>query len=143
MSTEDAQVAATASTKVAAPNWAERYGWAIIGVMVCATMVVLWHLGTFRREAASIESTRMSALDALSLCQEAIKRATRDPGNTEVPYVRAAPGDGAYRFVWGSSTQPVRARNGLGLSVAITAACTVDGYRREITGLIVDGRVVR
>lgn len=133
----------TAAHSASSSDWADRYGWAVIGAVACATFAALWYLGMFRREGASTESARMSAPDALWLCQAAIKRATRDPETTDVPFVSEAPGDGAYLFVWGSGTRPVRARNGLGLPVAITAACTVDGYRRAITGLVVDGRVVR
>lgn len=85
-------------------------------------------------------SASLSSIEALTMCQSAIKRLSRDPDNAEVPYVTADyDWDQKARFVWGPGTRYARLRNGLGLEVPTTADCTVQKYERTISSLSING----
>lgn len=80
--------------------------------------------------------------DALSMCQFALKRASRDPEKADVPYVENQGSGDNFYFIWGASTKMARMRNGFGLEVATTASCTVSATQKRITSLILDGKAI-
>lgn len=81
----------------------------------------------------------LSSAGALALCQNAIKRLSRDHEKAEVPYVEADyDWDQKARFVWGPNTRYARLRNGFGMEVPATADCTVHKYERKITSLSIN-----
>lgn len=80
--------------------------------------------------------------DALTMCQFALKKASRDPEKAEVPYVANQGSGDNYHFTWGASTKMARMRNGLGMEVATTASCTVSGTQKRITSLVLDGNTL-
>ena len=92
-----------------------------------------------RSDSAS-SSASLSSIEALTMCQSAIKRLSRDPANAEVPYVTADyDWDQKARFVWGPATRYARLRNGFGMEVAATADCTVQKYEHTISSLLING----
>ena len=80
--------------------------------------------------------------DALTMCQLALKKASRDPEKADVPYVENMGKGDDYYFAWGSSTKMARMRNGLGLEVATSASCTVSHTQKRITSLTLDGKTI-
>ena len=81
-------------------------------------------------------------VDALTLCQTALKAAAKDPENAEVPYVENFGRGDEYVYSWGSQTKMARMRNGLGLEVAASASCVVDGRSQRITSLTLNGQTL-
>lgn len=79
---------------------------------------------------------------ALAMCQMALKRASRDPDKAEIPYVPDRGSGDIASFSWGPDTKMARMRNGLGLDVATSAACTVNKSQRRITSLTLDDKTV-
>ncbi|MCS4508912.1 hypothetical protein [Xylophilus ampelinus] len=93
--------------------------------------------------AGNTQATRsFSEMDALLLCQEAIKRASRDPDRADVPYVANHGRGDEYFFAWGRETKFARLRNGLGIEVPASASCIVSGARRRVTQLTLDGKSI-
>lgn len=76
-------------------------------------------------------------VDALTMCQIAIKRAARDQETAKVPYVENQGESPYFFYIWNDRTKPARMRNGLGLEVPVSASCVVDGTSKKITSLIV------
>lgn len=87
-------------------------------------------------------SKGMRESDALLMCQMALKKISRDPEKADIPYVDDQGKGTEYYYAWGNSTKLVRMRNGLGLEVAATASCTVDGKTQRITSLTLDGKTI-
>lgn len=92
--------------------------------------------------SSSNTSGQISQLDAIFLCQTALKAASRDPERADVPYVEGKLSGNEYYFAWGNSTRPVRMRNGFGIEVAAGASCFVDRNSRKVTGLTLDGKSI-
>lgn len=80
--------------------------------------------------------------DALYLCQQALKRASRDPEKAEAPPVENFGKGDEFYFAWGASTKMARMRNGFGLEVAASASCTVSQTQKRITSLTLDGKTI-
>lgn len=81
-------------------------------------------------------------VDALVMCQTALKSAARDPENADIPYVDNLGKADEYVYAWGGQTKMARMRNGLGLEVAASASCIVDGRAKRITSLTLNGRAL-
>jgi hypothetical protein len=81
-------------------------------------------------------------VDALTMCQMALKRSSRDPDKAEVPYVNNQGSGNEFYYAWGPGTKVVRMRNGLGLEVAASASCIVDGSTKRITSLTLNGESI-
>jgi hypothetical protein len=86
----------------------------------------------------------LQSYEALTMCQFAIKRLSRDPDTAEIPYVDNLGGSVGteYYFAWGAGTKYARMRNGLGLEVPVSASCIVDATTKKITQLIFDGKTI-
>lgn len=84
----------------------------------------------------------LSHVDALTMCQMALKRVSRDPDNADIPYVSNMGKGPEFYYAWGPQTKVARMRNGLGLDVATTASCTVDATTKRITSLTLDGKTI-
>lgn len=80
-------------------------------------------------------------LEASTICGMAIKKLSRDPEMAKVPYVQGINTGTEIQFIWDSSSEMLRLRNGLGLEVATTGLCSVDLSTEEITYLEVEGQV--
>lgn len=116
------------------------------GVLVMALVgFIAFKMASPGSESSSRASSAPAALgdiDALALCQYALKRTAKDPEKADIPYVQNyGSGNEAY-FAWGRDTKMARMRNGLGLEVAVSASCTVDRSTRKITSLTVEGASV-
>lgn len=94
------------------------------------------------RDAAARAVAPLSSLDALLLCQNALKRVSRDPEKASIPYVEDAGSGTESYFAWGAQTKMARMRNGLGLEVAASASCIVDRSAKRITTLTLDGKSI-
>lgn len=81
-------------------------------------------------------------IQALTMCQMALKRSSRDPDNAQVPYVNNQGNDSEFYYAWGPATKVVRMRNGLGLEVAASASCIVNGSTKRITSLTLNGETI-
>lgn len=95
-----------------------------------------------RKDSGAPAAASFDWNDALTMCQFALKKASRDPEKAEVPYVANQGSGDNYHFAWGASTKMARMRNGLGLEVAATASCTVSGSQKRITSLVLDGNTL-
>lgn len=130
MSTE----AVKAEAKKPVPMWANVASWLIVGVPV------LWLLSTCAGKSSQPDV--FDHIDALVMCQNALKSAARDPENAEVPYVENFGRGDEYVYSWGAQTKMARMRNGLGLEVAASASCVVDGRSQRITSLTLNGQTL-
>ena len=121
------------------------FWWAVaivIGLPILATII-----GGDKQPAAASKKvadapkTRVfSKIDALTMCQLLIKRASRDPEKAEVPYIAGIEAGSEYVFSWDTSTKLARLRNGLGLEVGTTAYCSVNKETKQFTKLAIDGK---
>lgn len=83
-----------------------------------------------------------TAARALTMCQLAFQKISRDPDKAEIPAVRDfGGGDEAY-FAWGPETKVMRMRNGLGLDVSATGSCIVSKSAKKITSLTMNGQSI-
>jgi hypothetical protein len=80
---------------------------------------------------------------ALMLCQTAVKSALVDPDSASVPYVESVGGGDEFYFAWGASTRTIKSKNRMGLEVASSASCTINGKTAEVTSLTVNGKTIR
>lgn len=135
-----APVAAKAPKKEESSGRLSVLKWVFMGII---GLVVFQCVQDSNRAATSSSAPKeMDSMDALFLCQTALKRASRDPEKAEVPYVPdMGKGKESY-FAWGSSTKMARMRNGFGLEVATSASCTVDRPTKRITSLTLDGKSI-
>lgn len=92
--------------------------------------------------SGSTSATSFGWNDALTMCQSALKNASRDPEKASVPYVENQGSGDEYYFAWGASTKMARMRNGLGSEVAASASCTVSHSQKRITSLTLDGQTI-
>lgn len=79
---------------------------------------------------------------AFQLCQAAMTKLARDPEKAQVPWVQNMGAGSEYYYAWGAQTKLMRMRNGLGLDVAVSGSCIVDGQSQRITSLTLDGKTV-
>lgn len=123
-----------ACVKCGAPAPKRRLGWG--SALVAGIVVVACISGQDRANKAPEAFDDMAAL---AMCQSALKRASKDPEKAEVPYVANQGSGDRARFVWGPDTKMARMRNGFGLEVATSAACSVTLSTKQITSLTLDG----
>lgn len=122
----------------------------IIGIVTAVIIAGLLYQSATRedrlranaRDAAAQAAAPLSSLDALLLCQNALKRVSRDPEKATIPYVEDSGRGTESYFAWGPSTKMARMRNGLGLEVAASASCIVDRANKKITALTLDGKTI-
>lgn len=108
---------------------------------VLAAVIIVGGLLTFC--TGKVDTSKgMRESDALWLCQKALKTISRDPENADIPYVSDQGQGSEFYYAWGTNTKVVRMRNGLGLDVATSASCIVDGKNQRITALTLDGKSV-
>lgn len=81
----------------------------------------------------------LEKIEALTMCQMLIQRASRDPEKADVPYIEGYDTGAEFTFKWDRNTKLARLRNGLGLEVGTTAFCSINKERREFTLLNIDG----
>lgn len=117
-------------------------GWVAAAIVGAIAFSCAGSGGSGTSSTSRQQTSSFSELDALLLCQTALKRASRDPEKAEVPYVKAFGGSAEYYFAWGAQTKMARMRNGLGLEVAVGASCIVDKATRRITSLTLDGKTI-
>lgn len=115
--------------------------WRSVGVLsVLVSAAWLFFGEPSPREA---KPRQFGEMDAVYLCQQALKWLAVDPETADIPYVPNHGRGSEYYFAWGHGTRFARMRNGLGLEVPVSASCIVDGASRRITGLTVNGEMVR
>ena len=81
-------------------------------------------------------------MDALYLCQQAMKSASLDPNKAEVPFVMPTSDAAEFHFSWGASTKRMRMRNGLGMDVPATGSCSVSKSAKRITYMTINGKTI-
>lgn len=106
----------------------------VVGVIVNACMP--------SSMAPSSSAQIYSSTTALTVCQMALKQASRDPETADIPYVADQGSGNTYHFAWGAHTAMTRVRNDSGLEVSTQASCTVDKSRGRITSLALDGKSI-
>lgn len=126
MSTEAVKV----DEKKTAPWWA----WVITVLMVM--MVLRACFGGEDKPA------QFGHIDALGMCRMALQAASRDPEKADIPYVENQGRGDEYVYAWGAQTKMARMRNGLGLEVAASASCIVNGKTQRITTLTLNGQTL-
>ena len=118
----------------------------VLTVAVVAGLVALYAMGQ-RGEGAGADQPKkdaaMSHSYALMLCQTAVKSALVDPDSANVPYVESVGGGDEFYFAWGASTRMIKSKNRMGLEVASSASCMINGKTAEITSLTVNGTTMR
>ena len=80
----------------------------------------------------------LDKIEALTMCQMAIAKVSRDPEKADIPYIEGYETDKEFTFKWDKNTKLARLRNGLGLEVGVPAFCSVDKEARKLTSLVVD-----
>lgn len=113
-----------------------------IGAGIVALLVFSCVSGGEGSSSNTKSSRNMDQADALIMCQMALTRVSRDPETAKIPYVPNQGSDTEFYFVWNGSTKMARMRNGLGLEVAVSASCIVDGRSRQIKSLTLDGKTI-
>lgn len=91
---------------------------------------------------APVTASAMSDMDALYLCQQAMKSASIDPDKAKVPYVKVTSSVDEYNMSWGRSTKHMRMRNGMGNEVPVSGSCAVSKSARKIVYMTIDGKTV-
>jgi hypothetical protein len=118
----------------------------ILTMAAVVGLVVFYSIGTSKGvETAEPAKTydRLSAPDALTICQIAIKRALVYPESLDVPYVANFGRGDEFYFAWGASTRLIQHKNQMGLEVASSASCTVDARTGGVTSLTVNAKTIR
>ena len=113
----------------------------------CAPVVLFGLLGLFIysliTEPASKSTPRVfGESEALVQCQYQIKLLMKDPEKSKAPYVEGYESNGTITFSWGRSTKFVRARNGLGNDVPVSASCSVSLSSERISSLTLNGKQI-
>lgn len=104
----------------------------LAGVAIAAA-VALWPAG---------KAGATDPLEALGMCQAALKKISKDPEKADIPYVPNMGSGQEFYFAWGGQTKMVRMRNGLGIEVAGSASCIVDGKSGRIVSLTLNGKTI-
>lgn len=127
----------------ATPPWA----YAVSALVVLFGLSMCFGGGTGSNSSApdsyAPSKTMMTHEQALLMCQEALKRLSRDPEKASVPYVRGEEGRVVSTFRWDGGTSLMRMRNGLGLEVGVSGECSVDRSNRTFNSLTLDGTSYR
>lgn len=113
--------------------------WQGIGLIIVAVFLARSCVGV--SEPPPKPAAGFTELDAMQLCRQTISNWSRDPAKAEIPMGRRFHSDLVFHFAW-TPSDGLRLRNGLGLDMPVTAACTVDRVGRRITLLNVDGQTL-
>jgi len=124
-----------------APKWVQVAVIIIGSYMVFSCVSGGGSSGSSSKSSGSTQSS-FGHVEALTMCQMALQRSSRDPDNAKVPYVENQGSSSEFYYAWGPSTKVVRMRNGLGLEVAATASCIVDGSAKRIKSLTLNGETI-
>lgn len=95
--------------------------------------------------AMMLHSSRVGGfqqIQAITMCQAALKKASGDPKSADIPLVKSVGTEMEYRFVWDATTQMVHVRNGRGEIEAMAAMCLVDGPTKRVVGLTLGRRSI-
>lgn len=131
------------------PQQAKQYSLGNLFKWGAGLFLVAWMLslctGKVSNPGASATATQraFTDMDALSMCQQAFKRAAKDPEKASIPYVPNQGDAREFYFAWGVSTKMMRMRNGLGLEVAVSGSCFVDPVLHTITGMTMNGQTIK
>jgi hypothetical protein len=90
----------------------------------------------------SRESGKFQQIQAITMCQVALKKASLDPEAADIPMVGNMGTETEYRFVWDSTTRMTSVRNQRGEMEATSAFCLVDGPTRRVVGLTLGRRAI-
>lgn len=103
---------------------------ALVALLAIAMMVHSSSGGSFRQ------------IQAITMCQSALKKASGAPEKADIPSVKNARLEPEYRFVWDATTQMTRVPNGRGEMEAMSAMCEVDGPTMRVVGLVLGRRSI-
>lgn len=112
-----------------------------MGVMA-VTVFFLWPKSQPTAEEIANSEAFDQEVQARKVCQTEIKKWSRDPDKTEIPYVIASSTQEFIGFIWGGNTPMLRMRNGFGNDVGVAAICVVYRSSGAIKSLILDGKTV-
>lgn len=90
----------------------------------------------------SKSSGKFQQIQAITMCQAALKKASLDPKTAYIPTVGNLGTETEYRFVWDATTRMVSVRNQRGEMEATSAFCLVDGPTRRVVGLTLGSRAI-
>jgi len=118
--------------KSAAVPWGAVFAGAIVSISFAIFIYLI-----LNPQVKIEEKKAVTHLDAITNCQMALKRVSRDPNNADIPYVDDQGGASSFLYVWGPSTRMARFRNGIGLDVSSGALCEVDKESGKIIMLMI------
>ena len=90
----------------------------------------------------SREAGKFQQIQAITMCQVALKKASLDPKTADIPMVGNLGTETEYRFVWDATTRMTLVRNQRGEMEATSAFCLVDGPTRRVVGLTLGSRAI-
>lgn len=90
----------------------------------------------------SRESGKFRQIQAITMCQAALKKASLDPQTADIPMVGNLGTETEYRFVWDATTRMTFVRNQRGEMEATSAFCLVDGPTRRVVGLTLGSQAI-
>lgn len=105
----------------------------VFAFVVLAAIVMVMH---------SREAGKFQQIQAITMCQAALKKASLDPKTADIPIVGNLGTETEYRFVWDATTRMVSVRNQRGEMEATSAFCLVDGPTRRVVGLTLGSRAI-
>lgn len=82
------------------------------------------------------------AMDALALCDNAIKSTSINPKSVEIPHRSGALSDGQFVFAWDKGGEGVLMPNQYGAKFEVSAVCRVDTDSERVVHLEIDGRAL-
>ena len=109
-----------------------------LGVKVFTFVV----LAAFAMVMHSRESGKFQQIQAITMCQAALKKASLHPQTADIPMVGNMGTETEYRFVWDATTRMTSVRNQRGEMEATSAFCLVDGPTRRVVGLTLGSRAI-
>ena len=86
--------------------------------------------------------SEFSNMDALALCDNAIKSTSINPKAVEIPHRSGTNQGDEYAFAWSTGGDGVLMPNQFGALVETTVVCKVDGSAERVVHLEIDGRVL-
>lgn len=101
-------------------------------VMIAALVAVLTGCG----------AQEFSSMDALALCDNAIKSTSINPRAVEIPHRPGVESDGTYSFAWDRGGNGILMPNQFGAQIEFDALCKVDGKNERVVYLEIGGRAL-
>lgn len=107
---------------------------AVVGCAMCL-------VSGFVPDARASSPTASGRMEALSLCQEAIRHTANNPSAAHVPYTQDYGSANEHYFAWPKGSG-LTMMNAYGANLDVSASCTTTGDGKRITSLSVAGKTI-